>query len=474
MKRFRTITALLIVIAAVILLCDGLCFVRLYRSIRTNMEHDIRAAMVETDVDEMWYRTTHQMLYNGGAAGSQGRSITGTLSRDNEFVTYEENAEGDSIELSRRKIDDAYGYTSQIMKDMSLSMHTQIDPYLPIRLDPVDSILAYRLSLRGIYPDFVAVEMTTASDSIVLENWRVAGRRDRYDRFELQFNSVSGNKYVAYLSPLTRLILQQMWGIMIFTAGLIVVFAFLFYYMHRFISRLRSIEEMKDSFVNSMTHELKTPIAVAYSAADSLLRYYDESTAEHNRKYLEIIIRELSKHSAMVENILSVSMQRMKTLKLQMQPVPVREMLDEICRNQSIRAGKDVKFSVVVEPGTLTVVADPMHFANVIKNLVENAIKYSGSSVKICIHASGQSLSVSDNGFGISQKYLPHVFDRFFRVPAEADRYDAGGYGIGLYYVKNICGLMGWSISVRSRQGEGTTFTINYVKHEDQDTAGGR
>lgn len=109
----------------------------------------------------------------------------------------------------------------------------------------------------------------------------------------------------------------------------------------------------------------------------------------------------------------------------------------------------------------VAVTADKTHLANVLNNLIDNAIKYSGESVAIAIKIAPDSIEVADNGIGIPAKSLPYIFDKFYRVP-HGNRQDVRGYGIGLYYVKHILEKMEWTISVKSQEGHGTVFTINF------------
>ena len=427
MGKFRVTTSFVIATAIILLALDSMYMARLYNSIRESLDRDIHAALAELDVDELWYRSTHQDEYEriDPFVGEHG-TIEGTLDDEQNFVVRRINDNGDTIVMRRHPIDKAYSYTSQIINEMSTQMHFRIDPYLPIRLEPLDSLFRLRLANRGIQPEFMAVELHSESDSVILPSPRLAGYAGDYNRYQFRFNSFTGEKYVAYISPLTRMVFDRMWGVVAFTAALILVFAFAFWYMWRFIRRLRSIEEMKDSFVNSMTHELKTPIAVAFSAADSLQRYYDQSTPEHNKEYIAIIQRELAKHSVMVENILSMSMERRKTMRIEDVPIEILPLVDELCRNHKIKAGKSVEFIIKISPG-LTIETDPMHFGNILNNLVENAIKYSGESVTIRISAENTHISVADNGFGIPEKHLPRIFDRFYRVPLGRNLYEVPG-----------------------------------------------
>lgn len=458
MKRFRIITLTATLTALLLLVCDGLYMARLYHSIRANMERDVKAALTELDVDELWYRVEHQLDYGRAYDSLRGRSISGKFDSQGDFVMLEDSVNGGTRELSRHKPEKAYFYVNQMIKELSTQMHLQMDSLLPIRLQPLDSLLRLRLETRGLRPATVAVELADASDSVLLANPILKGS-PTLDRFEVTFNPKMGYKYVAYLTPLMRMIAHQMSGVIICTALLILLFGFTFVYMWRCVRKLRSAEEMKESFVNSMTHELKTPVAVAYSAADSLLRYPDSADEERTHQYLTIILDQLKHHSAMVENILSTDFRRQRAMPLDLQPLPVRSLLEEICSNLRLKAEKKVEFSINVYPEDLKIVTDPLHFANIISNLVDNSIKYSGEEVKIEISADESGIRIKDNGIGIAQRHQQRVFDRFYRVdPNTATR----GYGIGLYYVKNVCESLGWNVSLRSRPGEGTEFTISF------------
>lgn len=228
---------------------------------------------------------------------------------------------------------------------------------------------------------------------------------------------------------------------------------------------MRSIEEMKDDLTNNMTHELKTPIAIAYSANDTLLNCSSHNNPEKRERYLRMALEQLTRLSELVEQILAMSMERRKTLVLDREKIVLKPFIEEIAEAQRLRAPKPTVIYVDVVPTTLEVCADPTHLGNVINNLIDNAIKYSRGSVEINIRADRGSISVTDNGIGIPAKSLPLIFNKFYRVPT-GNRQDVRGYGIGLYYVRGIVEKMGWSISAASAPGKGSTFTI---KMDDRD-----
>ena len=270
--------------------------------------------------------------------------------------------------------------------------------------------------------------------------------------------------YKVYFSPLNGHILRQMSGIIVTSAMILILMGFLIWYLLHWVGRLRTIEQMKDDFTHNMTHELKTPVAVAYSAADSMLRYYDQSDEARNKQFLKIIMQRLSFLSGMIENILSMSMERFKTMKLNIENVEVKPIVEEVAGMIELKANKPIKIDIDI-PANLSVMADSLHFGNILSNLIDNAVKYSEDTVNINIKADNNSIVIADNGIGIDKENLPYIFDKFYRVTS-GDRYEVGGYGLGLFYVKQIVELLGWSIDVTSKPEVGTVFTIKFKGNE--------
>ena len=159
-----------------------------------------------------------------------------------------------------------------------------------------------------------------------------------------------------------------------------------------------------------------------------------------------------------------MSMERFKTMKLNIEDVTLRPIVEEISSMMELKAAKPVKIEIDI-PDNLSIQADSLHLGNILSNLIDNALKYSGDSVHIIIKAGAHSITISDNGIGIDKENLPFIFDKFYRVTS-GDRYEVGGYGLGLFYVKQIVGLMGWSIDVASKPGQGTKFTIRFDSNE--------
>lgn len=331
----------------------------------------------------------------------------------------------------------------------------QSDPRMPERnIAMLDSIFRKELNNSGLYPEIVSI-------------LPVEDKVDKHGGlWSIDFAMTDSQQpiYKVCFSPMNGHILRQMSGIILTSAAILILMSFLIWYLLHWVGRLRTIEQMKDDFTHNMTHELKTPVAVAYSAADSMLRYYDQSDEARNKQFLRIIMQRLSYLSGMIENILSMSMERFKTMKLNIEEVALKPIVEDISGMMELKAAKPVKIDIDI-PDNLSIQADSLHLGNILSNLIDNALKYSGDLAHIIIKADAHSIKITDNGIGIDKENLPFIFDKFYRV-ASGDRYEVGGYGLGLFYVKQITELMGWDIDVASKPGQGTMFTIRFDGNE--------
>lgn len=472
MKRFRTISTAYITFIAIIFGCNVYYLVSLYCSIRDTVERDVRSALADADLDELWLRaermrdetrrkieTGEQTEFRKGetsvAQDSTGNMVSVTQYPDGTTAT-------ESIETEEDK-----SFTNKFIYTVGRQFHAVMDEYTQTDLEMLDSVITKRLADRYIYPDYVASEIIDGQGNVIKSGHGMA--KGPHDVFICNYTAEKA--YRVYMTPLTRHIISEMAGVIVTVFLLMVVFTLAFIYLFRTVSRLRTLEEMKDDFVNNMTHELKTPIAIAYSANDALLNYDTSNDPEKKESYLRIANRQLRRLGELVESILAMSMERRKTMMLKPEPIEMRPFIGELAAAQMTRIGKEIEIDTD-GVADITVEADRTHLSNVINNLIDNAIKYSGDSVRIVIRTDEEGISVADNGIGIPAKALPFLFNKFYRVP-HGDRQDVRGYGIGLYYVRSILDKMGWSIRVKSKEGEGSIFTIKFQSDEQQDSVCG-
>ena len=237
-----------------------------------------------------------------------------------------------------------------------------------------------------------------------------------------------------------------------------------FVYLLYTILRLKTVEELKTDFTNNMTHELKTPISIAYAANDVLLNY-SSTTNEKQKKYLDIVREQLNHLSGLVEQILTLSVENRSTCRLHLETIQVAELLTPLIEQFKLKTDKPIDITTEV-PEHMTVTADRTHLYNMLSNLIGNAIKYSGEKtcriiLKGTVSSQEMTLSVTDEGIGISEANQKRVFDKFYRVPS-GNLHDVKGFGLGLYYVSDMMSKHNGSVTVKSQLGKGSTFTLHF------------
>lgn len=445
MKHFKLILISIRVIFTLLLAANVYFMVRLYDSIKERYIDDVEQCLSRADEIE-----TVDRIIDAGLGGEDNAVwIQLGLQKSNVGDTMDRN------ELREKNYSQGFvRVDKQIMSTIAGYLHD--DSYEDRIGEPDVSKLeeAFRrdLAFSGYYPEeaYVVVPGSTLESHSNL--------------WEITYRVKDDIIYHAYISPLTKNILGEMSGVIATSALIALVLTFGFWYLLHVIRRLRTIEEMKDDFTNNMTHELKTPIAIAYAANDALLQFPDPADVKRTKKYLTASLEQLSKLAGLVENILAMSMERRKHLTMAKEKINLKVFLSSVIEQQKLRADKPCEISLVCSENVI-IEADPTHFSNVIGNLIDNSIKYSGDTVSILIEADAAGVSVADNGIGIPEKSLSDIWSKFYRVP-QGDCSDVRGYGIGLFYVKSIIDKHDWSINVESKQGKGSKFIIKFRNNE--------
>jgi two-component system, OmpR family, phosphate regulon sensor histidine kinase PhoR len=238
------------------------------------------------------------------------------------------------------------------------------------------------------------------------------------------------------------------------------------------VTAIRRLERMRSEFVANVSHELKTPITAVKGFAETLLggAVNDPETA---RSFLQIIFDESDRLNRLIGDILELSKIESRRVPLQFSPIELSTFINktiELMGSEALR--KNIRISVKVEPD-IYIEADEDRLRQIIMNLLANGISYTPEGGQVSIHAEPVSskgigermdydhirIHISDTGIGIPKKDLPRIFERFYRVDKARSR-SSGGTGLGLSIVKHLVELHRGSISVDSKVGNGSTFTI--------------
>ena len=352
---------------------------------------------------------------------------------------------------------------SQEMTDYYLrrGIHSTVDTLAEVNFPKLDSLLMTMLeeSSLKVPHRLQMLSGSTVIATISSSDYTPSVRAKDYD---LPYGQSLADKYQLTLEPLTIPTLREMAGIITASFILSLILAFSFWFLIHTMLKQKSLEEMKSDFTNNTTHELKTPIAVAYAANDALLNFDAGNDPAKRREYLEITQGQLEKLEGMIEQILSMSMESRKTFELKRETIELEPLLQKLADQHTLSAGKPCDINVNVDNG-LVLDADRFHLSNIISNLIDNAIKYSRDSVHIDITAKatdeGTEIRFRDNGIGIAPDKQKHIFDKFYRVPT-GNVHNVKGYGLGLYYAKTMVEKHGGTIEVSSTPGKGSEFIL--------------
>lgn len=380
-----------------------------------------------------------------------------------------------SFQLKREQLTDSIAFLSpdNLSKIVSIKRDSSFG-------NKIRSISVYRRDdfNKQVVSSVTSPEFYEMMDSILFQNFKGAGIDEIFRPLDtpdvvsdtdsasagyIIVKSTLGKKLYSFDTGLmTGYILLNMSGIIFTSLMVVAIVIFSFWFFINTLKKQMELDEMKSSFTSNITHELKTPIAVAYAANDALLNYGLADNPVKREEYLLDTKEQLEKLSALVERILSMSMKERGNFRLDVSETNIRDMFEKIAQETRLRTTKACDIQIEADEN-LTALFDAKLMSSVVSTLVDNAIKYSGEPVRILLKAIRKSdklfISVSDNGIGIAPEHQRHVFEKFYRVP-HGDVHDVKGYGIGLYFAKTIVERHGGQISLNSTPGEGSTFTI--------------
>lgn len=327
-----------------------------------------------------------------------------------------------------------------------------------LELDIVEPYYAEILSL----PSDTGDEMGSGSEKLILMR---KGEKGILSGKVHTTEIIIDDDFMFALRLSIRIPYMEFWSrlqwIVLSSVAIVALLAAILIYLIKTMFRQRTLEQMRRDFTHNITHELKTPIAVASAATDALANFSAEANPERRGRYLEIVGKQLGQLSAMVERILSVSVEGREE-KMDMTFFKLFPIINSVIEETFIGLENPPKIDVCCRE-EIGVYGDKFHLQNVIATMVDNAVKYGGGEIRIevCEENNGGSvaISIADNGPGISKVHLRHIFERYYRVP-QGDLHKVRGYGLGLYYAQKVVQQHSGTIRAESEPGEGSVFTI--------------
>lgn len=266
-------------------------------------------------------------------------------------------------------------------------------------------------------------------------------------------------------------LLQQIWLPLLSSLIFLAIIIFCFVYAIRVIIQQKKLSEIKNDFINNMTHEFKTPIATVSLAVEALQDPDLINQETFRSRYLGIIKEENKRLGTQVEKVLQAATLDKKEFKLKIETINIVELIKAAHAHFELlveKRGGAMEINLAIDDPYIE--GDAFHLANVINNLLDNANKYSKDAPEISIQATEKDkeiiLSVKDKGIGMNKEMLKRIFDKFYRVPT-GNVHDVKGFGLGLAYVKTMVEAHRGTIGVESELDKGSIFTIHLPKKHE-------
>ncbi|MGQ9619366.1 MAG: sensor histidine kinase [Bacteroidales bacterium] len=280
-------------------------------------------------------------------------------------------------------------------------------------------------------------------------------REDNYYRISFDY-------YIDF-SGKQKIVLRDMSMYLAMSLLSIIVVMIIFYLTFHNLMEEKRLSNLKTDFINNMTHEIKTPLSTITVAGKTLEM---EKIRADESKILETarLIGKQSVHlNQLINLILEISMWERTQFQLDKKEVDIRELLGDIVESFKTACNNNIQISENYNLDGIKTKLDVVYFTTMMNNLLSNAVKYSDKEPVIKIdgflNRDNIVISVTDNGIGISRQEQKHIFDKFYRI-VHGNIHKVKGLGLGLYYVKRIAEAHGGTVSVSSKPGEGSCFTI--------------
>ena len=343
------------------------------------------------------------------------------------------------------------------------SNYYTLDFSSPVNVTMLENYLIIESKNQNLNADFEYGIFECTTDSFYYGRFVSINNIGKIERLHIKAAPFE-NYYIGVLFPKKRTYLQDDFKLLIFFSFVLMVVVGFFTYTILVILKQKKLSEIKTDFVNNMTHEFKTPISTIALSSDVLMRDDIINNPQRLKHYATIISEENKRLKSQVESVLQVSQIDSNNLQLKLANVEVHELIKKVMKNFEPRISElhgELRLSLNAQKTNIS--ADEVHLTNILYNLLDNAIKYCDKVPDILITTQnkhkGIEISVKDNGKGIEMGSQNMIFEKFFRVPS-GNLHDVKGFGLGLFYVKNMIKLHKGKIALHSVPDIGTTFTI--------------
>ncbi|WP_295769679.1 HAMP domain-containing sensor histidine kinase [uncultured Mucilaginibacter sp.] len=338
----------------------------------------------------------------------------------------------------------------------------------------IDSLLRFELHNKGIMLPFSYEVSTANNDSLIFSKaYDMVGEKPVFYASETYQTPIftkdvinDPGKIQLFFPDKNSHILSSMTYMLSISGGLLMVLIVCFGYTIFTILRQKKISEMKTDFINNMTHEFKTPVSTIMIASEALKDQEIIEDKARVTRLADIIYEENARLGSHIERVLNIARIEKNDFKLDKKPVDVNELITDVLDSMQLKLQKsNAQLDLHLDAEFAVIEADELHFANVIFNLIDNAVKYSKDEPELTISTLNKGsqlvIRVADKGIGMSRDQQAKIFEQFYRVPT-GNLHDVKGFGLGLSYVNTIVKRLEGMISVRSEKEKGSEFELKF------------
>ncbi|MEA5259627.1 HAMP domain-containing sensor histidine kinase [Arcicella aquatica] len=336
----------------------------------------------------------------------------------------------------------------------------------------LDSLLKYEIKMKGIEIPF-EYGISSQEEPNYLHyassmKYKMTGLKNDKDTYTVNLfpndYANSENYLRVYFPNQDRYIIRNIWVMYATSLLLILVVLSCFYVAVNTIVKQKQLADIKNDFINNMTHEFKTPISTISLATQMLQDEAVAASPSMFKRYLGIIRDENKRLGSQVEKVLQTAQMERGDVQLKLKTVDVHEIIEKVLENISPQIElREGTIDLDLQAEKTEIEADEVHLTNIIFNLLDNANKYSPEKPEITIVTQntekGISIIIKDKGIGMSKESIKNIFEKFYRVPT-GNLHDVKGFGLGLSYVKKMVEEHHGRINVVSRFGEGSEFEV--------------
>jgi two-component system, OmpR family, phosphate regulon sensor histidine kinase PhoR len=356
--------------------------------------------------------------------------------------------------------------SNQYESMLNFNRHLPFDSF--ITKEELDSLITLQLNMRGVDTRFEFCIYKPESQEFIVERTPDYRKEliEKGNAFILfQADIYTSPEYLLIYFPREKqFLLTELWGMLLISIILIIVIVYSFTYTITTIFRQKRLSEMKNDFINNMTHEFKTPISTISLACEALNDKEVRRSGEFLDSYLSMIQEENKRLAGMAEKILQTAVIDKGQLKMNKEQIDLHEIITDVIKNLRIQV--EIKDGEIVRKFGATrsrIEGDRVHVTNLVYNLLDNANKYSPRKPLILISTenanNGIVMTIEDNGIGIGKNEQKKIFDKLYRVPT-GNIHEVRGFGLGLSYVKAIVEEHHGKISLESEVNRGTRFKV--------------